>query len=85
VVAPKPAPPTANVSLRRVKGHLVATVVVKPRIRAVVTLRVRRGSSVVALVTARTSASGTFTWRSKRQLPTGRYVARATVRSTSTA
>jgi hypothetical protein len=50
-----------------------------------VTLRVRRGSSVVALVTARTTASGTFTWRSKRPLPAGRYVARAAVRSASTA
>jgi hypothetical protein len=49
-----------------------------------VTLRVRRGSSVVALVTARTTASGTFTWRSKRPLPAGRYVARAAVRSAST-
>jgi hypothetical protein len=36
-------------------------------------------------VTARTTATGTFTWRSKRKLPAGRYVARAAVRSTSTA
>ena len=85
VVAPKPAPPTASVSVRRVNGHIVATVVVTPHVRAVVTLRVRRGSSVVAAVTTRTTTTGTFTWRSKRTLPKGRYVARAVVRSASTA
>jgi hypothetical protein len=85
VVVPKPAPPTASVSLRRVDGHLVATVVVKPHVRAVITLRVRRGSSVVAAVTARTTATGRFTWRSKRKLPKGLYAARAVVRSASTA
>ncbi|HST13498.1 MAG TPA: hypothetical protein VLJ44_01460 [Gaiellaceae bacterium] len=85
VVVPKPAPPTASVSVRRVDGHVVATVVVKPHVLAVITLRVRRGSSVVAAVTTRTRASGTFTWRSKRRLPKGRYVARAVVRSVSTA
>lgn len=85
VVLPKPAPPVASVSVRRVDGHVTARVVVKPRGRVVVTLRVRRGSSVVADVTARTSAAGTFAWRSKRKLPPGRYVARAFVRSASTA
>ena len=49
VVVPKPAPPTASVSVRRVNGHIVATVVVKPHVRAVITLRVRRGSSIVAV------------------------------------
>jgi hypothetical protein len=85
VVVPKPAQPRASVSLRRVNGHVVAQVVVRPRVRAVVTLRVRRGSSVVVAVTARTTATGTFRWRSKRKLPPGRYVARAVVRSASTA
>jgi hypothetical protein len=85
VVVPKAAPPTASVSLRRIDGHLVAAVVVKPHVRAVITLRVRRGSSVVATVTARTTATGTLTWRSKRKLPKGLYVARAVVRSASTA
>jgi hypothetical protein len=85
VVLPKPAPPAASVSVRRVDGHVVAKVVVKPRGRVVVTLRVRRGSSVVADVTARTTVAGTFAWRSKRKLPPGRYVARAIVRSASTA
>jgi hypothetical protein len=85
VVVPKPARPTAGVSVRRVKGHVVARVVVTPRVRVLITLRVRRGSSVVAAVAARTTASGTFTWRSKRVLPPGRYVARAVVRSASTA
>ncbi|MGN6799527.1 MAG: hypothetical protein ACTHKS_15410 [Gaiellaceae bacterium] len=85
VHAPRPAPPTAGVSVRRMNGHVVATVVVKPHVRVVVNLRVRRGSSVVADVTARTSATGTFTWRSRKRLPAGRYVARAFVRSASTA
>jgi hypothetical protein len=85
MVVPKPAPPTASVSVRRVAGHLVATVVVKPRVRAVITLRVRRGSSIVVIVTTRTSSTGMFRWRSKRKLPPGRYAARAVVRSASTA
>lgn len=82
---PKPAPPTASASVRRVNGHVVATVVVKPRMRVVISLRVRRGSSVVTAVTARTTATGTFRWRSRKKLPPGRYVARAVVRSASTA
>lgn len=82
---PKPAPPTASASVRRVNGHVVATVVVKPRMRVLISLRVRRGSSVVTAVTARTTATGTFRWRSRKKLPPGRYVARAVVRSASTA
>ena len=85
VVVPRPAPPKATVSLRRVSGHLVARVVVKPRARVVVTLRVRRGSSTVAALTARTTTAGTLTWRSRHRLPKGRYAARAVVRSASTA
>jgi hypothetical protein len=81
---PKPMPPTASVSLRRVGGHLVATVVATPRVRIRIMLRVRRGSSTVASVTARTTAAGTFTWRSRKKLPAGRYTARAVVRSAST-
>jgi hypothetical protein len=84
-VSPTPTPPAASVSVRRVAGHLVATVVVKPRARVLVALRVRRGSSTVVALTKRTSAAGTFTWRSRRTLPKGRYVARAVVRSSSTA
>jgi hypothetical protein len=83
VTAPKP--PTATVSIRRVAGHLVARVVVQPHVHAVISLRVRRGTSVVANLTTRTSNAGTFTWRSKRKLPAGRYAARAIVRSASTA
>jgi hypothetical protein len=78
-------PPTASVSVRRVAGHIVATVVVLPHRRALITLRVRRGSSTVALLTVRTTATGTYTWRSRRKLPVGRYLARAVVRSASTA
>jgi hypothetical protein len=84
-VVPKPAPPTATTSLRRLNGHLVAKVIVRPHARAVITLRVRRGSSIVAAITTRTTATGTYTWRSKRKLPKGRYAARAVVRSASTA
>jgi hypothetical protein len=32
-----------------------------------------------------TSRTGTFTWRSRKQLPAGRYVVRVAVRSASTA
>lgn len=85
VVVPKPAPPTARVSVGRADGHVVAKVTVKPHRRVLITLRVRRGSSVVAVVNTRTTAAGTFTWRSRRKLPPGRYVARAVVRSASTA
>ena len=84
-VPPKAPPPTASVTVRRVEGHIVAKVVVRPHARVVITLRVRRGSSVVAAVTTRTTAAGTFTWRSRRKLPKGRYIARAVVRSASTA
>jgi len=84
-VVPKPAAPTATASLRRVDGHLVARVVVTPHVRVVITLRVRRGSSIVAVVTSPTTRAGTFTWRSRRKLPSGRYAARAVVRSASTA
>ena len=84
-VPPKAPSPTATVSVRRIDGHLIAKVVVRPRGRVTITLRVRRGSSVVAAVTTRTSVAGTFTWRSKRKLPKARYVARAVVRSASTA
>ena len=48
-------------------------------------LKVRRGSSVVASVLGRTKRDGKLVWRSKKPLPSGRYVARATVRSASTA
>ncbi|HET7129907.1 MAG TPA: hypothetical protein VFJ93_12610 [Gaiellaceae bacterium] len=85
VVTPKPVPPAARVFLRRVNGHLVAKVVVEPHARVVVALRVRRGSSTVAALTRRTTTAGTFTWRSRHRLPKGRYVARAIVRSASTA
>jgi hypothetical protein len=81
---PPPVRRTASVTLRRVAGHLVATVHVRPRARVVVTLRVRRGSSIVTVLTARTSTAGTLTWRSRRKLPPGHYDARAILRSPST-
>jgi hypothetical protein len=46
---------------------------------------VRRGSSVVAAVLGRTKHDGRLIWRSKTQLPRAHYVARAIVRSASTA
>jgi hypothetical protein len=69
---------------RRIKGHVVATVwVVRGAVRAKgvhVTFVVRRGSSIVARVSGRTDAHGRVTWRSKKVLPPGRYVAKAAIR-----
>jgi len=74
---------------RRVRGHLVVTVSVvrgSARARGVpVSLTVRRGSSLVARVHGRTDATGRFVWRSRHKLPPGRYVAKASLRSRSTA
>jgi hypothetical protein len=85
VTVTEPPPRVAAVKLRRVSGHLVATVFVAPRARVPITLRVRRGSSTIALVRTTTTRKGTYAWRSKRVLPAGRYVAKASVRSSSTA
>jgi hypothetical protein len=72
-----------------VGGHVVATARVllgsQPAKGVPLTLRVRRGSSVLAVVQGRTGANGKLLWRSKRKLPRGRYVAKAVVRSSSTA
>ena len=71
------------------KGHLVVTVHVlrgaAPARGVGVMLRVRKGSSLVALVDARTGIRGTIVWRSRGVLPRARYVATVTVRSASTA
>jgi hypothetical protein len=64
---------------------VVVIVVVSQKARVPILLRVRRGSSTVALVRTSTTRAGTYTWRSKKKLPAGRYVARATIRSASTA
>jgi hypothetical protein len=84
-------PPARVASVRTTwkHGHLLATVhVVRgavPATGVVVTLRVRRGSSTVALVRARTGLRGTIVWRSRGKLPRAHYVATAAVRSASTA
>ncbi|HEY0417630.1 MAG TPA: hypothetical protein VGC78_14720 [Gaiellaceae bacterium] len=84
VTVSKPAPAVASATTRRVAGHVVARVVVRPAGRVAVTVRVRRGSSTVAAVSGWTTRTGTFTWRSRKKLPAGRYVVRAAVRSAST-
>ncbi|HVW88577.1 MAG TPA: hypothetical protein VHC01_03850 [Gaiellaceae bacterium] len=72
-----------------VAGHLVVTARVlrgsKAASGVVLTLRVRKGSSTVAVVRAKTGKRGTIVWRSRGRLPRGRYVVKATVRSASTA
>ncbi|HET7449067.1 MAG TPA: hypothetical protein VFJ78_00585 [Gaiellaceae bacterium] len=80
-----PLPKVQSVRVKRVAGHVVATVLVAPKARVPITLRVRRGSSTVALVRVTTTRTGTYSWRSKKVLPAGRYVAKAAVRSASTA
>jgi hypothetical protein len=79
----KPAARVASVGTKRVKGHLVATVRVvrgtAPAAGVRLLLRVRRGSSVVAVVRGTTSKKGTLVWRSRAPLPRARYVARATL------
>jgi hypothetical protein len=85
VTVTKPAPKIASVRTTRVAGHLVVRVRVTAKARVPILLRVRRGSSTVAALRVSTTRAGTYTWRSKRTLPPGRYVARAAVRSASTA
>jgi hypothetical protein len=80
IVVPKLRPKIASVKTTRVAGHVVVTVVTAPRARVRILLRVRRGSSTVAVVRTATSRAGTYTWRSAHKLPSGRYVARATLR-----
>jgi hypothetical protein len=81
----RPAPKVAFARAAHVHGHVVARVVVRPAGRLPIRVRVRRGSSTVARLTVWTSRTGTFTWRSRKQLPAGRYVVRVAVRSASTA
>jgi cell division septation protein DedD len=80
VTVPAPKPRVASVETKRVAGHLLATVTVKPAARVRIVLRVRRGSSIVAVVRTVTTRRGTFTWRSRRPLPRGHYVASAALR-----
>jgi len=72
-----------------VGGHLVAIARVvagaQPAAGVPLTLRARRGSSTVALVQGRTGVNGKLLWRSKKRVPRGAYVARAIIRSLSTA
>ena len=89
-----PAPPTptlriASVRLTTAAHHLIVTVKVVRGSAAArgteILLRVRKGSSVVAVVQLRTNARGLVVWRSRKPLPGGHYIARATIRSASTA
>ena len=74
----------ASVTTRRLHGHLVVSVRVRAGARATaharVLIRVRRGSTTIALATRTTDAHGLATWRSPRVLEPGRYTATAAVR-----
>jgi hypothetical protein len=77
-----PPPRVVSATSRFVRGHLVATVVVRrgtlPARGVALTVRVRKGSSPVALVHGRTDKTGRFVWRSKSsKLPHGHYVVSA--------
>ncbi|HEX3805517.1 MAG TPA: hypothetical protein VHV52_01950 [Gaiellaceae bacterium] len=84
-----PPPRVHSVGTKSIGGHLVVTTSVlrgaAPAAGVPLTLRVRKGSSTVAIVKGVTGRRGTFSWRSKSKLPRGRYVARALIRSASTA
>ena len=81
ITVTKPPLRLAGVGTKMVGGHVVATARVllgsQPAQGVPLTLRVRRGSSVLAAVHGRTAANGKLLWRSKRKLPRGRYVAKA--------
>jgi hypothetical protein len=86
-VAERPA--HVVVSQKTVAGHLVVTARVlrgnKAAAGVVLTLRVRKGSSTIAVVRAKTGKRGRIVWRSRGRLPHVHYVVKATVRSASTA
>jgi hypothetical protein len=86
---PKPKPRVAGVRTKMVNGHLIATARVvagtRPVAGVALLLHVRKGSSTVARVHGRTRGDGTLRWRSANRLPRATYVARATIRSLSTA
>lgn len=89
LVVTQPPARVASVRTASVKGHLVVTVRIvrgtAPASGVVVTLRVRKGSSTIALVKARTGVRGRIVWRSRGKLPHAHYVAKALVRTASTA
>jgi hypothetical protein len=86
---PSPQPRVAGVGIKMVSGHLVATARVltgaRPAAGVALLLHVRKGSSTVARVQGRTRADGTLRWRSAKKLPRAAYVAKAVIRSRSTA
>ena len=77
------------VRTKSVAGHLVVTARVlrgsKAASGVVLTLRIRKGSSTIAVVRAKTGKRGTIVWRSRGRLPRAHYVVKATMRSASTA
>jgi hypothetical protein len=85
----KPRARVAGVGTKMVGGHVVAVARVlagaAPAAGVPLTLRVRRGSSILAVVLGRTDGRGTLQWRSKKPLKRGRYVASAVIRTASTA
>jgi hypothetical protein len=89
ITVAKQAARVASIGTKSVAGHLVVTARVvrgtAPAPGVALTLRVRKGSSVVAIVKGTTDRRGLLTWRSKSRLPRARYVASALIRSASTA
>jgi hypothetical protein len=78
------APPRiASVVSRFVDGRLVVTTKVltgkKPAYGVRLELRIRKGSSVIADVTGKTSRKGLYVWRSKGELPKAHYLVKATL------
>jgi hypothetical protein len=89
ITVSRPPARVAGVGAKRIGGHVVATARVlagsEPVAGISLILRVRRGSSTIAVVSGRTGKNGQLRWRSRHKLPRGAYVARATIRSRSTA
>ena len=89
IVVTRPPAHVAGVGTRMGAGHLVATARVfagsRPATGIALSMRVRRGSSTIAVVHGRTGANGLLRWRSRRPLPRAVYVVRAVIRSASTA
>jgi hypothetical protein len=85
VVVQRPAPVAHVVSVKttRIGGHVVVSVSVRAGAKAVrgsrVSIRVKRGRTVVAFVKRTTAANGVATWRSATKLRPGRYSATAAV------
>jgi len=78
-------PPVAlrSVTSKILKGHLVVTARVvsrgKPAQGVLVTLQIRKGSSLVGRFHGKTGVKGQVVWRSRGKLPRARYLVKATL------